>query len=146
MIEAQILENHRIMISKNAVSDSVKYETIRFTFPKFWDSYAKTAVFKNGGRVVSVVLDKSNPLCISENECYIPHEVLSFPGFSVSVFGNRGDSRATTENGFVAVIRSGYEQGTAPKDPTPDEYSQILTLMNETKEIAQSVKNSQEKK
>lgn len=142
MIEAQILENHKIMISKNAVSDSVKYETVRFTFPKFWDNYAKTAVFKNGARAVSVVLDKSNPLCVAENECYIPHEVLSFPGFSVSVFGNKDESRATTENGFVAVIRSGYEKGVTPEDPTPDEYSQIIALMTKTKEIAQSIKDN----
>lgn len=141
MIEAQILENHKIMVLKNAVSDSVKYETIRFTFPKSWKNYVKTATFKTEDATVSVVLQEGNLLCISENECYIPHEVLTFPGFSVSVFGNEGDTLATTANGFVAVIKSGYEKGVAPKDPTPDEYAQIIGLVNETKSVAQSVRD-----
>ncbi len=141
MIEAQILENHKIMISKNAVSDSVKYETIRFRFPKAWDTYVKTATFKTEDSTVSVVLQEGNPLCVSENECYIPHEVLTFPGFNLSVFGNEGDTLATTANGFVTVIKSGYEEGVSPKEPTPDEYSQIITLMTETKDIAQSVRD-----
>ena len=141
MIEAQILENHKIMISKNAVSDSVKYETIRFRFPKSWDTYVKTATFKTEDATVSVILQEGNPLCVSENECYIPHEALSFPGFSVSVFGNESDTLATTANGFVTVIKSGYEEGVSPKEPTPDEYSQIIALMTETKDIAQSVRD-----
>lgn len=141
MIEAQILENHKIMISKNAISDSVKYETIKFSFPKAWGNYAKTAVFKNEEKAVSVILEDGNPLYLGENECYIPHEVLTFPGFSVSVFGNEGDSLATTARGFVAVLQSGYEQGDSPQEPTLDEYSQILAVMNETKDIAQSVRD-----
>ena len=141
MIEAQILENHKIMISKNAVSDSVKYETIKFHFPKSWEKYVKTATFKNENTSISVVLQEGNLLCISENECYIPHEVLSFPGFNLSVFGNEGDTLATTAAGFVAVIKSGYEKGVAPKDPTPDEYAQMIGLMTDTKDIAQSVRD-----
>ena len=65
MIEAQILENHKIMISKNAISDSVKYETIKFSFPKAWGNYAKTAVFKNEEKAVSVILEDGNPLYFS---------------------------------------------------------------------------------
>ncbi len=141
MIEAQILENHKIMISKNAISDSVRYETIKFLFPKLWNNYAKTAVFKNGDTVISVLLDKDNELCLSENECYIPYEVLKFPGFSLSVFGNEDDTLATTASGFVTVLKSGYAQGEAPKEPTPSEYSQVLAVMNETKSIAQSVRD-----
>ena len=141
MIEAQILENHKIMISKNAISDSVKYETIKFSFPKAWGNYAKTAVFKNEEKAVLVILEDGNPLYLGENECYIPHEVLTFPGFSVSVFGNEGDSLATTARGFVTVLQSGYEQGDSPQEPTLDEYSQILAVMNETKDIAQSVRD-----
>ena len=60
MIEAQILENHRIMISKNAVSDSVKYETIRFHFPKSWKNYVKTATFKTEKTTISVLLQEGN--------------------------------------------------------------------------------------
>ncbi len=132
MIEAQILENHKIMVLKNAVSDSVKYETIKFSYPKSWKNYIKTAVFKNEKATVSVLMTKESPLCLSENECYIPHEVLSFPGFTVSVFGNEGDTLATTARGFVTVIKSGYEQGDTPKEPTESEYSQILSLINKT--------------
>lgn len=141
MIEAQILENHKIMVSKNAVSDSVMYETIKFSFPKEWEGYEKTAVFKSGETAVSVLLKEGNPLCLTEDECYIPHEVLVFPGFTVSVFGNIGETLATTARGFVSVVQSGYEQGDAPKEPTENEYAQILDIMNQTKTIAQSVRD-----
>lgn len=140
MIEAQILENHKIMVLKNAVSDSVKYETIRFSFPKSWKDYVKTATFKNDGAVVSVLLEKGNALVVAENECYIPREVLKYPGFSVSVFGNEGETLATTASGFVQVIKSGYEQGKTPGEPTPDTYSQVLEVISQTKYIAESVR------
>ena len=48
------------------------FEKIRFNFPKNWNGYTKTAVFRNGETAVSVVLDKSSELCTGENECYIP--------------------------------------------------------------------------
>lgn len=141
MIKAQILPNHQIVVSGNSISDSVKYEKIKFIFPKTWDGYQKTAVFKYGeNAAVNIVLNETNPLCTGEDECYIPHEVLMSSQFTVSVFGNKGDSIATVANGTVTVLKSGYEQGDEPFEPTPNEYAQMITIMTETQGIAQSVR------
>ena len=139
MINAQVLENGTIQISESTVSDSVRYETIKFSFPQKWKSYTKTAVFSNGDTVLSVILNLDSEL--DEDECLIPSEVIKPPGFRVSVFGISGDSRATTTEATVTVINSGYGEGDEPSDPTPDEYEQLIRLANKTQIIAQSVRD-----
>ena len=52
MIRADILENGSILINERTVSDSVKFETIRFSFPCDWECLEKTAVFKNDDTAV----------------------------------------------------------------------------------------------
>ena len=141
MIKADILENGSILINEKAVSDSVKFETVRFAFPGDWDSLEKTVVFKNGDTAVCIVLNSANEYCVSENECYVPFEVIKPPEFTVSVFGIRDGTRATTARGKVQVIESGYEQGDQPLSPTPSEYSQILSIATNAKEVAQSVRD-----
>lgn len=139
MINAQVLENGTIQISKSTVSDSVRYETIKFSFPQKWKSYTKTAVFSNGDTVLSVILNLDSEL--DGDECLIPSEVIKPPGFTVSVFGISGDSRATTTEATVTVMNSGYGEGDEPSDPTPDEYEQLIRLANKTQIIAQSVRD-----
>ena len=141
MINAQILPNNILSISDTTVSDSVNFEVICFSFPASWEGYAKTAVFKHGSNeAVNVVLDGLNSLCINENSCYIPFEVIKAPGFSVSIFGNLGDSVVTATEAYVPVIQSGFTEGIKPQEPTPDQYSQIVSLTTEVKAIAQSVR------
>lgn len=140
MIYAQVFENGGIQILESTVSDSVKYETIKFGFPPKWKNYTKTAVFRNGDTAVSVILN-NNGLSTGEDECYIPYEVIKAPQFTVSVFGVSGKSRATTSNAAIRVIESGYGEGDEPSEPTPSEYEQIINMVNETKQIARSVRN-----
>lgn len=141
MINAQILPNNILSIADTTVSDSVKFEVICFSFPASWEGYAKTAVFKHGSNeAVNVVLDGLNSLCINENSCYVPFEVIKAPGFSVSIFGNLGDSVVTATEAYVPVIQSGFAEGSTPQEPTPDQYSQIVNLTTEVKAIAQSVR------
>ena len=139
-IEVCILRNNEIAVSRAVVSDSVLYERIKFTFPESWEGYTKTAIFRNGDITLSVILNGDSDLCTGTDECYIPHEVIKFPEFTVSVFGILGDSRATTPQAAIRVIKSGYGEGDEPSDPTPTEYQQLVNLANETKEIAQSVR------
>ena len=134
MIKANILPNGEIIADSNAVSDSINFDTIDFTFPPSWDGLSKTVVFSNAGKTVNVILDDTN-------SCYIPYEVNFEPEFTVSVFGIRDGVRATTARGKIKVLESGYKLGDAPQDPTPTEYEQIVLLMNETKQIAQSVRD-----
>ena len=141
MIQAEIKDKVLIVL-QDTISDGVKFETVRFKLPKSWDGYQKTAVFKGGtNQTLNVVLDTDNALCLSENECYIPHEVLKSPGFKLSVFGVSGDSVATTTEAEIRVLQSGYAEGDEPSDPTPTEYQQLINLVNETKQIAQSVRD-----
>ena len=141
MIKTDVLEDGRIVVYSDTVSDSILFETMKFCFPQSWNEFTKTAVFKNGEKTVSVVLDGANDLCISDNECYIPYEVINYPEFTVSVFGVKDNKRVTSARGRVAVIQSGYALGDEPGELTPDEYSQLLNLANETKQIAQSVRD-----
>ena len=126
----------------NAVSDSVKHETVKFLFSDNWKDYQKTAVFSaEGVEPINVLLTTENGLCVAENECYIPFEVLKGERFILSVYGVNGDKRATSTRVTVEVLESGYAVGDKPKEPTKDQYSQIITLMTDTKAIAQSVRD-----
>lgn len=140
MIKANIYDK-KLVVENFAVSDGVMFDTVKFTFPDNWNGYAKTAVFKTeDGETFNVVLDGSNPLCVNENECYIPYEVIKSPYFYLSVFGVLDDSIATTTSVKVKVLQSGYAEGAEPSEPTPTEYQQLINLTQETKEIAQSVR------
>jgi len=141
MIEAKIFER-TLNITDIPVSDSVKFETVRFTFPSSWDGFEKTAVFSDGkGVQLNVVLNSESALCVGENECYVPHEVLKYPYFYVSVFGFDGERVATTTKEKVRVLESGYALGDDPSEPTPSEYQQIINLSANAVDIAQSVRN-----
>ena len=141
MIYIKVSENGMLHTFDCTVSDSVRYETVKFDFPKSWEGYTKTAVFRNGDITLSVILNSDSDLCTGVDECYIPHEVIKFPELTVSVFGVLGDSRVTTSQAAIRVIQSGYGEGGEPSDPTPSEYEQLVNLANETKQIAQAVRD-----
>ena len=136
MIKVDIFEDGNIIAYDNTIADSVMFEKIRFNFPETWNGYDKTAVFRNGDKKISVVLNSDNALCTGENECYVPYEVIKAPQFTVSVFGVLGDSRATTPQVKIIVRESGYGEGDAPSEPTSSVYEQLINLANETKEIS----------
>lgn len=140
MIYAQVTERGKLKTYESAVSDSIKFETIKFEFPRQWMGLTKTAVFRNSNQTLSVVFDKSNSLCISDDECYIPHEMLTGEDFTVSVFGENSDTRATTESATIKIRKSGYGEGDTPAEPTPTEYQQLVNISNATKEIANEAK------
>lgn len=141
MISANIMPNNELTIDEKPVADGILFEKVRFNFTDAWKDYTKTAVFSTGnGNIVSVVLDKGNPLCIDESCCYIPFEVLTEDGFYLSVFGVSGESRATSTKVFVKVNPSGFAEGEAPAEPTPTEYEQLMNLCEQTKAIAESVR------
>ena len=141
MVNIKILEDGGIEFVGHAIADGINFDRMFFEFPKSWDGYVKTAVFSYNNAVYSVILQQGNPLCISKNECYIPHEVLKENGFEVSVFGTLGDSRATTQTANIKVVESGYAEGQIPSEPTLSEYEQLVNLATETKLIAQSVRD-----
>ena len=141
MLKVEIFEDGSIDKSQDVISDGINFEKVVFKFPNTWDGYVKTAVFSCENAVYSVVLQHGNPLYINENECYIPFEVLKPPSFYLSVFGVKGESRATTKSVYVGVLKSGYAQGQKPSEPTLTQYEQLVNLATETKAIAQSVRD-----
>lgn len=95
MIYAKIKNHGKISVCCGTVSDSVKNETAKFKLPKEWENYKKTAVFRYADQLFNVILNKKSNLCISEDECYIPHRVIKSPRYTLSVFFARGVSKAT---------------------------------------------------
>jgi hypothetical protein len=97
-----------------------------------WLNKTKSVIFVGKG------LDPITVLLDDDNMCLIPWEVLECDSFTVSVFA--GDL-ITTNVETVRVFDSGYAEGTKPQPPTSDIYNQIMTSVDETKAIAQSVRN-----
>jgi hypothetical protein len=84
------------------VSDSVGVVSASFNFDDAWDGYTKSAVFKQGTAVEIVEL--------TNDECDIPAEVMtSNRDLIVSVYGESGTDRLTTNTSRVCMIKSGYE-------------------------------------
>lgn len=145
MINVEVLSNNKLTVRNDAlakaVSDSIKHETVKFSFADNWKDYLKTAVFSTDEvDAINVALNRENMMCITEDECYIPHEVLKGRGFYLSVYGVMGDRLATTTKIKIEVLESGYALGDEPEEPTPSQYSQILEMVNETKDIAEKLR------
>lgn len=141
MIKVDVLENGSLLILERTVSDSVKFEKIKFSFPERWKDFVKTAVFRNGETAVEILLNSGSDYCTGKDECFVPFEVIKPPFFTVSVFGSRGDTLATTTRGEIEVVESGYELGDEPQEPTQSVYAQILDETKKATQIAQSVRD-----
>lgn len=104
-------------------SGSVNIYTIRFEFSPDWDDLNRTAVFKAGGKVISVLLDKSG-------QCSIPWEVLSAPKIDLlaGVYGTLGGNVVLpTIWADLGPIREGAAPGEDARPPTPDLWEQELS-------------------
>ncbi len=146
MLIAEVQKNNILTVRNDtfscAVANSKNHETVKFIFPDNWKDYQKTAVFGGEGiEPFNIFLSNENELCISEEECYIPFEVLKGCHFTLSVFGVADNRLATSTKVVIEVLESGYALGEAPALPMPDVYAQIIDIMNNTKQLANSVRN-----
>ena len=119
-------------LDRNVVaSGSRNYVTARFIpITDDWSGIV-TAIFDD----YLVVLDENL-------SCHVPYEVLKNKGqFSVSAFC--GDLHTATAE-TVLVMQSGYRDGIEPGEPAPDVYSQIVSMVNEAVETANSVREDAE--
>ena len=105
--------------TNRVVADSRNYLYAAFTFSEEWQG-VKTAIFKNGEVVKHVILDN--------DECLVPWEVIKTGKLIVSVFC--GDL-ITADTANIYITESGYEDGGAPEEPTPDVYTQIISMIKE---------------
>lgn len=141
----KIKVNRQLLIPQfsGVVADSIKFLTACFETDGSWDGYTIRAIFKpaDGSEAKGVIMVKEDALYLGNNTCFVPFEVIKAPGFSVSICGNKGDSFITTDEVFVPVKESGFAQSGTPLVPTPDEYAQIIAIVNEIREVAQSVRD-----
>lgn len=104
-------------------SGSVNAYQVGFEFSADWDGLTKTAVFRAGDQVVSILLDDSG-------ECGIPWEVLQTPALrlDVGVYGEHsGETVLPTVWTSLGIILKGVDvpaEGQTP--PTPEIWEQEL--------------------
>jgi len=116
------------------VSHAVNTHYCYFEFDETWGEYEKKAIFKKGAVVKEVLLE--------DNTCAIPWETLETRGFlKVGIYGICGDKRRPTLWSDNILISEGANEGEESKEPTPSIYEQIVDIMSETKNIAQSVRD-----
>lgn len=112
-------------------TDSEQYLKAKFTINDAdWNGKAKTAYFRLGDKVYKALLN-------SNNECIVPSEVLirsesryaktQGSKIFVSLVGEYGTVRITTNELQIDLNSSGYSDALTPEKPTENEYQQILT-------------------
>ena len=111
---------------------------LRVEVDTMWDGYTLSAVFfTDGDETVYEQL-------LANNECIIPHEVLASDGnLYIGIRGVDADNnRVKTSTLIKYKVEKGAPSGTAISvPPTADVYQQLLKLSNDTREIAQSVRD-----
>lgn len=107
--------------------------SVVFDFCEKWDGFVKTALFyRDTDNIFYAVLDDNDT-------CVVPWEVCYADGyFFFSVFGEKGSTRRTSNKNRYRVIEGAITEGFMPSEPTPDVYDQIIALVAETKDVAQS--------
>ena len=103
-------------------SGSIGVYHVRFCFSPDWDDMSRTAVFRAGGRTVSVLLDATSL-------CTIPWEVLVVEDcmLSVGVYGEQdGNLVLPTVWANLGTIHEGVRPGIGAQPPTPDLWRQEL--------------------
>ena len=94
----------------------------------------KTALFANGNKAKSQVLDE-------KNTCEIPWEFFDTDTGTIGLVSVFCGDLTTANSASVYIAKSGYVESDASVPPTPDVYQQLIDTANETKEIAQSVRD-----
>ena len=129
MIRANVQDQTITLRYDDVISDSNRFLEIEFTFSSAWQSKTKVIVFKNSDTELNVILLDGNSMYLGNNRCYVPSEVIKYPGFSVSVYGVENNVLITTNEATVSVERSGIDNF-QPAEPTPTLWNQILLAVN----------------
>lgn len=118
-------------------SGGVEVDRVMFTFCKKWDGYVKTAVFyRTASEVYHVMLDE-------ENTCVIPKEVLKSSGLlHIGVFGVKDGMTRPSSVLTYRVEVGAITEATVVPDPTPDIYTQILSVMGDLANLKTMDKSS----
>lgn len=126
--------NQRLKIEPPETAEGTReYLRAEFSFSEEWDEMTKTAFFRGAdGNTYSQLL--------KDDACTVPAEALAVHGrVGVSVSGVLGDTVITTDIKSFTILAT--LSGGTPSDPEPTVWQQILDKVNETQQIAQSVRD-----
>lgn len=135
----QCTVEHQKIKKKNEINTIEKtkgYILCKFEFlTDDWKETVKTVYFRGkNGEIYSKILG-------IEEECYVPQEILEHSGvIEFAVTGEKERYRITTAP--EKILNQGTVYGGHPEQsPTPDQYEQIIGIFEETRRIAQSVRD-----
>ena len=102
-----------------------------FSFCEKWVGFTKTAIFyRDEEDVYYAVLDENDT-------CVVPWEVCYEEGtFYFGVFGEKDNTRRTSNVVRHKVKRGAITSGMLPSEPTPAVYEQIVEMLGEIRETA----------
>lgn len=126
--------NQRLYLEPPETAEGTReYLKAEFSFSEEWDGTVKTAFFRgaDGG---------NHPKLLKDDTCIVPAEALAAPGrVGVSVSGTLGETIITTDIKSFTVPAT--LSGGTPSNPEPTVWQQILDKVDETQQIAQSVRD-----
>ena len=126
--------NQRLYLEPPETAEGTReYLRAEFSFSEEWDGLTKTAFFRGAnGNTYSQLLEN--------DACTVPTEALAAPGrVGVSVSGTLGETVITTDIKSFSVPAT--LSGGTPSDPEPTVWQKILDKVDETQQIAQSVRD-----
>lgn len=94
----------------------------------------KTALFVQGKHSKSVILD-------GNGVCEIPWEFFDSDNTTFGYVSVYCGDLVTANRVVVDIVKSGYQESDASVPPSPDVYQQLIELAEDTKKIAQSVRD-----
>ena len=126
--------NQRLYLEPPETAERTReYLRAEFSFSEEWDGTVKTAFFRGAD-------GENHPKLLKDDTCTVPAEALAAPGrVGVSVSGTRGETIITTD--IKSFSAPATLSGGTPSDPEPTVWQQILDKVDETKQIAQSVRD-----
>lgn len=126
--------NQRLYLEPTKTAEGTReYLRAEFSFSEEWEGTVKTAFFRGA--------DGNTYTQLLENDaCTVPAVALAAPGrVGVSVSGTLGETVITTDIKSFSVPAT--LSGGTPSDPEPTVWQKILDKVDETQQIAQSVRD-----
>lgn len=126
-IKARIIDQSVQMINEAPIaSGGENVIQIVCTFCPLWEGMTKTAVFHRGDSQVFHILMEGDSVIV-------PKEVIADKGsFFFGIIGINGDQVRPTVEQQLTVERGAITSATAVPDPTPDIYTQIIQLIQQS--------------
>lgn len=119
---------------------SNKFFTLNVELDDVWSEYTVTVFFSNKAKPDAA--EDVFPVLLHDGSCIVPHEVLDASDITAYMWlmGLKDDVRATTNIITIPLTASGYLEGVAPEEPTPDVYTEILESVRGAYNIANDVR------